>query len=125
MYGRTFIIYTDRKPLSYLFDASRAIPHMAFVHIRRWAITLSACSYIIEHKLGRCNLNVDALSRFPLSDTPEEIPTPADAVFLLDHMNSMPGTTALIRQWTLADPVLSKVKAHVELLIISRDMPIL
>ena len=28
-------------------------------------------------------------------------------------MNSTPVTAALIRRWTLADPVLSKVKAHV------------
>ena len=47
-----------------------------------------------------------------MPDTPEEIPTLADTVFLLDHMNSTPVTAALIRRWTLTDPVLSKVKAH-------------
>ena len=36
LYGRTFIIYTDHKPLSYLFDASRAIPQITFARIQVW-----------------------------------------------------------------------------------------
>ena len=96
LYGRAFIIYTDHKPLSYLFDASKAIPQMASARIQRWAITLSAYNYSIEYKPGQCNSNADALSRLPLPDTPVEIPTPADTVFLLDHINSTPVTVALI-----------------------------
>ena len=34
LFGRAFVIYTDHKPLSYLFDASRAIPQMASAHIQ-------------------------------------------------------------------------------------------
>ena len=98
MYGRAFIIYTDHKPLSYLFDASRAIPQMASASIQQWAITLSAYNYSIEYKPGQCNnSNADALSRLPLPDTPVDIPTLADTVFLLDHINSTPVTAALIR----------------------------
>ena len=113
LFGRKFVIYTDHKPLSYLFDASRAVPQMASARIQRWAITLSVYSYTIEYKRGQSNSNADALSRLPLPDQPAEIPTPADTIFLLDRINSTPVTAAMIRRWTQADPVLSKVKAHV------------
>ena len=113
LFGRTFIIYTDHKPLSYLFDASRAIPQMASARIQRWAITLSAYSYTIEYKPGQCNSNADALSRLPLPNQPKEVPTPADTIFLLDYLNSTPVTAALIKRWTQTDPILSKVKAQI------------
>ena len=59
---------------------------------------LSVYNCVIEYKPGQCNSNADALSRLLLPDTPKEIPTTADTVFLLDHMNSTPVTAALIRQ---------------------------
>ena len=88
LFGREFVIYTDHKPLSYLFDASRAIPQMASARIQRWAITLSAHSYTTEYKPGSCNVNADTFSRFPLPHQPKVVPTPADIIFLLDYLNS-------------------------------------
>ena len=40
------------------------------------------------------------------------VPTPADTIFLLDYLNFIPVTAALINQWTQTDPILSKVRAH-------------
>ena len=112
LFGRSFVIYTDHKPLSYLFDASRAIPQMASARIQRWAITLSAYSYSIEYKPGSCNANADAFSRLPLPHYPKVVPTPADTVYLLDYLNSTPVTAVVLKKWTHTDPVLSKVRAH-------------
>ena len=70
---------------------------------------LSAYSYSIEYKTGRSNCNVDALSRLSLPDSPAEIPKPADAVFLLEHLNDTPVTAKMIKKWTNQDPVLAKV----------------
>ena len=53
LYGRPFIIESDHKPLSYLFDASRQIPPMASARIQRWALQLSAYRYSIRYKAGK------------------------------------------------------------------------
>ena len=53
LYGRKFIIYTDHKPLSFLFDPTRAIPQLASSRLQRWALTLSAYTYSIEDKSGK------------------------------------------------------------------------
>jgi len=111
LFGRTFIIYTDHKSLSYLFDASRAIPQMASARIQHWAITLSAYSY--TNKPGQCNSNADVLSRLPLPNQPKEVPTPADTIFLLEHLNSTPVSAAWVKRWTQTDPILSKAKVQI------------
>ena len=55
-----------------MFDASRAIPQMASARIQRWAVTLSAYSYIIEYKPSQSNSNADTLSRLPLPEQPTD-----------------------------------------------------
>ena len=110
LYGRKFAIYTDHKPLSYLFDSTQTVPQIASAHLQRWALTLSAYSYSIEYKAGRSNGNADALSRLPLPDIPAEIPMPADTIFLLEHLNNTPVTANMIKRWSNQDPVLAKVK---------------
>ena len=53
LFGHHFVIFTDHKSLSHLFDSSRAIPQLASARIQRWALTLSAYSYTIEYKSGQ------------------------------------------------------------------------
>ena len=84
LYGHKSIIYTDHKPLSYLFDPTQAISQLVSSHLQRWALTLSAYTYSIEYKSGKSNCNADAFSRMPLPDTSKDIPMPADTVFLLE-----------------------------------------
>ena len=47
LYGCTFTIVSNHKPLRHLFDPSRNIPAMASARIQRWALTLSAYDYDI------------------------------------------------------------------------------
>ena len=110
LYGHKFIIYMDHKPLSYLFDPTQAIPHLASSHLQRWALTLSAYTYSIEYKSGKSNSNADAFSRLLLPDTPTDIPMSADTVFLLEKLNDTPVMANMIKRWTNQDPVLAKVK---------------
>ena len=110
LFGRRFVIFTDHKPLSHLFDSSRAIPQLASARIQRWALTLSAYSYTIEYKSGQLNGNADALSRLPLPTAPANVPLPADTIHLLEQLNSTPVTATMIKKWTAQDPVLAKVK---------------
>lgn len=45
--GHHFFIFSDHKPLQYLFGNSKAIPPLASSRIQRWALTLSAYDYSI------------------------------------------------------------------------------
>ncbi len=65
--GRQFTIYTDHKPLQYLFRESRQVPIMAASRIRRWALTLSEYDYTICYRKGSQMSNADAMSRLPCS----------------------------------------------------------
>ena len=46
--GRHFVIYSDHKPLMYLFSATKPTLTMASAQIQRWALTLSYSSYDYE-----------------------------------------------------------------------------
>ena len=40
LYGRPFTIYTDHKPLTYLFSPTKSLSQMSFACLQRWALTL-------------------------------------------------------------------------------------
>ena len=42
LYGHSFTIYSDHKPLQYLFNPSKAISAMASARVQRWALLLSS-----------------------------------------------------------------------------------
>ena len=91
LYGRSFVIYSDHKPLMYLFDEHRGIPMTASARVQRWALTLSGYSYSIAHCLGTKLGNADGLSRLPLPTAQKEVPQPPDTVLLLEQLNSSLG----------------------------------
>ena len=64
--GRSFYIFTDHKPLIYLFSKTKGIPTLASGRIQRWALTLSSYQYKIVHRPGKEISNADGLSRLPL-----------------------------------------------------------
>ena len=61
VYGRSFTIISDDKPLMYIFDKTKSVPLMASARVQRWALTLGAYTYQIHYKAGRDN-NADGLS---------------------------------------------------------------
>ncbi|CAK1591326.1 unnamed protein product [Parnassius mnemosyne] len=69
LYGRTFTIVTDHKPLQWLFSCKD--PGSRLI---RWRLKLEEFDYIIVHKKGKINTNADALSRFPVN--PIQYPEP-------------------------------------------------
>ena len=111
--GHHFVIYTDHKPLIYLFGESRGIPELASSRIQRWAMTLSAYTYSIIYKAGDKLANADGLSRLPLPDAPSIVPVPPDTVLLLESMQLSPVTVRHIKQWTTRDPIMSRVLRYV------------
>ena len=111
--GRHFIVYSDHKPLTHIFNPSRATPVMASGCIQLWALTISMYNYEIQYKPGVQQAHADACSHLPLPDTPSSVPIPGDTILLIDHLNSTPVKTAQIGVWTQRDPVLSSVTRRV------------
>lgn len=110
LYGRPFTIFSDHQPLKYLFSETKQIPIMASSRIQRWALTLGAYQYTIQHRPGRKMGNADALSRLPLADYPPEVRLPGDVHMAFQHLSNTPTTASHIRQWTARDPILSRVR---------------
>eukprot|EP00731_Ephydatia_muelleri_P015662 Em0009g86a len=110
--GRSFTIYSDHKPLQYLFSETRPVPPMASSRIQRWALTLSAYNYRIMFKSGDSQANADAFSRLPLSESTAVVPVPGDTIFKLETLRTgdSPVTAAEIKSWTNKDPILSRVR---------------
>ncbi len=86
--------------------------HIGSGRIRRWSLLLSAYEYSITFQKTQDHGNADALSRLPLQDT--KATSPPEQVLLLHHLSKSPVTARHISVWTRWDPILSKVKNHVE-----------
>ena len=114
IYGRSFVIISDHKPLMHLFSESKATPAMASARIQRWALLLGAYEYSIEYKAGKENSNADALSHLPLPGFPSEVPTPPETVQLMELLAATPVSAGQIHVQTERNPVLAKVKLHVQ-----------
>ena len=108
MYGQTFNIFTDHKPLLGLFKADKAVPAMASTRIQRWALLLAAYDYELAYREGSKHGNADGLSRLPLSDTVVEVPVPGETILLMDRLEALPVCADDIAYWTALDPVLQQ-----------------
>ena len=112
LYGRHFVICSDHKPLMHIFSPSKTIPNMASARLQRWALTLSGYQYSIKYREGSRMCNADALSRLPLPDCPDNVPTPPETIALLEQLTHVPLTSTQIRSMTDRDPVLACVKEY-------------
>ena len=90
LFGRSFKICSDHKPLQYIFSETRPIPSLASARLQRWALTLGAYNYQIQYKPGKDNSNTDSLSRLPLPESPSSVPLPGETVFLMDTLDTSP-----------------------------------
>ena len=114
IYGRSFAIESDHRPLMFLFGERNGIPQMASSRIQRWALTLSAYTYTIRYRAGKNLSHADALSRLPCADVPTHDGLTGDLVMLLNHLSSTTVSATSIKQWTSQDPTLSCVLRFIE-----------
>lgn len=64
LYGRTFTIISDHKPLVWVFNIKDPSSRLM-----RWRLKLEEYNYKVIHKAGKYNTNADALSRIILDPT--------------------------------------------------------
>lgn len=70
LWGRTFCLVTDHKPLIRIFGTKRDLPKVTNNRLVRWALLLSSYKYKIVYKTGKEN-PADGLSRFPRTSSEE------------------------------------------------------
>ena len=110
LYGRSFTLQTDHKPLLGLFHEDRPIPPMASGQIQLWALTMANYEYQLQFKAGKKNCNADGMSRLPVPGAHCPSPQPAEVVLSMSVIDATPATAAKVAQWTSKDPSLSLVQ---------------
>ena len=114
LYGRSFIIRSDHKPLEKLLHEKNKLSHMAAHRIKRWSLDLSAHDYSSKYRPGKNVCHADTMSRLPLNDPErDEVPLPVEVVFLLQTLDYSPISSEQIRIMTRLDLVLSKILGYV------------
>jgi transposase InsO family protein len=109
LYGRSFTIVTDHKPLTAILGPKKGIPPLAAARLQRWSWILSAYRYEIEFRPTGDHGNADGLSRLPLSDVPPEETNNDSKIFNISQMEALPVTVRQLRAATHSDRILSKV----------------
>ena len=113
LFGHSFELVTDHKPLLALLNQHKSTSEQASARIRRWSLFMTTYEYTIRFRKTEEHGNADALNRLPLPVTPSDVPTPAELVLLMEHLDDSPVTAQHVRTWTRKDPVLSTVLQYV------------
>ncbi|XP_031338141.1 uncharacterized protein LOC116167045 [Photinus pyralis] len=66
LYGRSFTLLTDHKPLISIFGDKKGIPIFAASRLQRWSVILFTYNFKIKFINSESNGNADALSRLPI-----------------------------------------------------------
>lgn len=113
-YGRKFTIYSDHKPLMYLFGEHRAISATASAWVQRWAVTLNGYQYSIVHWPGAQQGNADSFSRLTITYHAQGSATTSSHSPAHGMTVSSLVPAAHVRSWTDRDPTLAKVREIVQ-----------
>ena len=113
LFGHSFTLITDHKPLLGLLSECRSTSPQASARVKRWSLYLSMFEYTLVFRNTTAHANADALSRLPLPEKPEENLQPAELVLLTTHLENSPVSSAQIAEATRKDPVLSTVAQFV------------
>ena len=109
LYGRSFVLYTDHKPLTSILNPKKGIPPLSVARLQRWALILSAYNYKIVYNSTQAHSNADGLSRLPMVVNKEQKQLPEPSVFNVRQIENLPVTAMQLKTVTRRDPVLSKV----------------
>lgn len=118
IYGRSFTLKTDHKPLVFIFGPKGGIPQTAASRLQRWAAKLAAYDFKIKYVASKCNGNADALSRLPLEgvalDAERQGQGMTGTLHYLSFLNeSLPVSDREIAMETKKDDLLSRIYNYV------------
>uniref|UniRef100_A0A1I8BFD6 RNA-directed DNA polymerase n=1 Tax=Meloidogyne hapla TaxID=6305 RepID=A0A1I8BFD6_MELHA len=103
IYGGKLIVYTDHRPLTFLF--SKASTN---VKLNRWLLALQEIEPNVVYLAGSANKVADALSRVPIPWA-EAVPPPnEDIPYLMNISTELINRELLIKE-TQNDPILSEI----------------
>ena len=114
LYGRTFKLYTDHKPLTVIFNPRKGIPPLSAARLQRWSVILSAYDYTIVFKPTQLHGNVDGLSRLLLLVNRETKELSEPSIFNVRQIENLPVTAIQLRAATRHDPILAKVLLYIK-----------
>ena len=110
LYGHSFEIVTDHKPLLGIFDPKKQIPDIINPRRLRWIIFLSGYNYSLVHMPGKSISHADALSRSPVTLTKEK---ETDSICFLDMWKDTPLNPTIIAKLQDEDLLLKQVREYV------------
>lgn len=106
LYGQSFEIVTDHKPLLGLLSESKPIPSMCASRIQRWSLLLAGYDYKLYYRPGNKNNNADCMSRLPVvKDGPAEV----NNHIMLMELSKSPVKLNDVQRCSRSDPVIAKV----------------
>ena len=114
LWGQKFTLVTDHKPLLGIFSPKKPISPQASGRVQRWALILQAYNFNLVHRSGKLLCSADALSRLPATDVCENTPVPTDWTNLVYFLDGTPITSAMIKEQTAKDPIMSQVLKYVQ-----------
>ncbi len=109
LFGHSFELITDHKPLLGLLGEQKPISPQASARIRRWLLYLSQFEYTLNFRRTTEHANADALSRLPLLVEPSTSDIPPEVVMLTEYLSNSPVTADQIAAWTTNETELSSV----------------
>ena len=110
LYGRSFTLLTDHKPLVTILGPKVAVLTLAALRMQRSVLLLQAYSYKIEYRRSEDHGNADALSRLPPL---EESITDECEIYRVSYVDDLPVDSSDISDKTRRDPILLQVLEYV------------
>ena len=114
IYGRTFTLLTDHRPLTTILGPKTGVPPLAAARLQRWALLLSAYNYTIEFRPTAAHANADGLSRLPLTPMHPVQILSETSVFNVAQIQMLPLSFPQLEQATRTDPVLGQVYQFIQ-----------
>ena len=112
LYGRSFVILTDHRPLLSLFGPKNPVPAHAAARLQRWALILASYNYNIEYRSTSAHADADSMCRLPLPQTWSPKCENVECYFLEPEIVTTL-TSQMIQKETRVDPVLSQVYSFI------------
>jgi hypothetical protein len=108
LYGHTFVLITDHRPLVQIFSPSKSLPAYTALRMQHYAIFLQGYTFEIKYRNTKLHGNADCLSRLPVALTTTAERDIVD-VYELEIVESIPITTEKLAQATIKDTQLQNI----------------